>query len=810
MRDYIQSMFVRRLLLLSAVAGAGAFVLGGRLAQLTVVKGSDLREQAEARLVRSQWLPTTRGRILDRKGRVLAQDRPSYDVAVTYASLSATWIDEQSRALAARVAGKRWVDVDKPTREQAIALTRQRLLLHWDEGWSQLARSLGIEPQQLDIARDRILREVQTRQDRIAQQREAKELATLRERGDEPSEQTLAKIARRAAEPIAEKRTSHVVRSRIDDQTAFSIRELASEQVSLDLREVAQAMNLPASDLGAASVLVPVIPGVSVIDTGDREYPLEALDVAISRRAFPLPESSSFDVAVRVDGLASHIIGRLRDRVFGDEFAPDGTLQRAGDKTRRERFLSQIPQLAASVLTPDGIDRGAYREGDRVGDTGVEASMEPMLRGLRGRTSTRVDGGEGDFLAAEPGSDVVLSLDAMLQARVQALLDPSLGLARVQPWHGVRGTPGGPTLAVGEPLYGAAVVLDVATGDLLAAVSTPTFTSTQMRESFAELARDDLRKPLSNRAWGVDYAAGSIVKPIIYVGAVERGLCGVDERIACDGYLIPGQPNILQCLIWKRARATHSAVFGGPLSAEQAIGASCNIYFYTLGRRLGPRGIVDVYREFGVGSTFGLGAGAEFAGHLGMLPATPGGIAPPLEQGDAIQMGIGQGPISWTPLHAASSYAAIAKGELVVPRLILSPARDEPTQGSSRLAAPPEALQQAMAGLWFSINNERGTGHHISTQEGMQEPIFNAPGVRVWGKTGTATAPALLVDPDGEGPLPRQLARDGDHSWFVILAGRDSPRYAIAVVMDYAGSGGKVSGPIANQIVHALIAEGYL
>jgi penicillin-binding protein 2 len=810
MKDYIQSMFVRRLLLLCAVASAGALVLGGRLAQLTVVRGSDLRAQAEARLVRSQWLPTTRGRILDRKGRVLAQDRPSYDVVVSYASLSATWVDEQARLLAARVAGKRWVDVDKPTREQAIALTRQRLLLHWDEGWSHLARSLGIDPTQLDVARDRILREVQARQDRIAQQREAKEIAALREKGDEPDEQTLAKIRRRANEPIAEKRTSHVVRTRIDDQTAFSVRELASEQVSLDLSEVAQAMNLPPTDLGSAGVMVPVIPGVGVLDTGDREYPLEALDVAISRRTFPLPESSSFDAQVRVEGLACHIIGRMRDRVFGDEFADDGTLLRLGDKAKRERFLAQSPQLAAQTLTPDGADRGAYREGDRVGESGVEASLEPYLRGLRGRSSTRVDGVLGDFLPSQPGQDVMLALDAMLQARVQALLDPALGLARVQPWHGVRGAPGGPTLAVGEPLYGAAIVLDVASGDVLAAVSTPTFTSTQMREAFEQLARDDLRKPLSNRAWGVDYAAGSIVKPIVYIGAVERGVCGVEERIACDGFLIPGQPNILQCLIWKRARATHSAVFGGPLSAEQAIGASCNIYFYTLGRRLGPRGIVDVYREFGVGSTFGLGAGAEFAGHLGPLPTSPGAQPAALEQGDAIQMGIGQGPISWTPLHAASSYATLAKGERVHPRLVLSPQRTGALPTPARLTAPAQAQQMALAGLWFSINNERGTGHHLVTQEGMQEPIFNAPGVQVWGKTGTATAPALLVDPDGDGPLPKQLARDGDHSWFVILAGRDTPRYAIAVVMDYAGSGGKVSGPIANQILHALIAEGYL
>ncbi|MCA9306035.1 MAG: hypothetical protein KDA16_05855, partial [Phycisphaerales bacterium] len=71
----------------------------------------------------------------------------------------------------------------------------------------------------------------------------------------------------------------------------------------------------------------------------------------------------------------------------------------------------------------------------------------------------------------------------------------------------------------------------------------------------------------------------------------------------------------------------------------------------------------------------------------------------------------------------------------------------------------------------------------------------------------------LGKDPDGAGPMPRPVRMDrGDHSWLVMLVGPEDglPRYAIAVITEYAGSGSRVSGPIANQIVHALIAEGYL
>jgi cell division protein FtsI/penicillin-binding protein 2 len=116
----------------------------------------------------------------------------------------------------------------------------------------------------------------------------------------------------------------------------------------------------------------------------------------------------------------------------------------------------------------------------------------------------------------------------------------------------------------------------------------------------------------------------------------------------------------------------------------------------------------------------------------------------------------------------------------------------------------------AMDGLRQAVNGPHATGRTLTFND-IPEPIFNAPGVQVWGKTGTATAPPIMgPDPDGPGPATPDVIEEGDHSWFVVLAGRDRPRYAIAVVIDYGGSGGKVSGPIANQIIHALIAEGYL
>jgi cell division protein FtsI/penicillin-binding protein 2 len=129
------------------------------------------------------------------------------------------------------------------------------------------------------------------------------------------------------------------------------------------------------------------------------------------------------------------------------------------------------------------------------------------------------------------------------------------------------------------------------------------------------------------------------------------------------------------------------------------------------------------------------------------------------------------------------------------------------------LGRVPAVVDEALEGLGLSVNAELGGGHHV-TINGEHVPTFDfdPQKVWVWGKTGTAAGSDTL-DPDGrEGPLPPETVV-GDHSWYVVLVGpaaEQRPKYAVAVLMEYAGSGGKVSGPIANQIVRALIAEGYL
>jgi cell division protein FtsI/penicillin-binding protein 2 len=131
-------------------------------------------------------------------------------------------------------------------------------------------------------------------------------------------------------------------------------------------------------------------------------------------------------------------------------------------------------------------------------------------------------------------------------------------------------------------------------------------------------------------------------------------------------------------------------------------------------------------------------------------------------------------------------------------------------QNEKDLLLDQEAVQVALAGLKDSVTKVYGTGSRLRLGVGNEEPTFNIDGVSLWGKTGTAQAgfPYLLKQDS------KTIEIDGlDHAWFLVMAapiGVAKPTIVVAVLVEHGGSGGRVAGPIANQILHALKTEGYL
>jgi cell division protein FtsI/penicillin-binding protein 2 len=807
----IPSMFHRRVLLLSAAVGLAFAPLLLATGRLALVKHEELFKEAEQRLMRRQWTATTRGKILDRKGRVLTVDRPAYGLAIQYDVLSGKWVQSAARRAAIRSHRHDWPDLPVQRQAELVEMYRAQFAAHMARSWTELAQTLNVSEATLNERRDAAVERIARAATRQLNRKRVMELNAAAERGDELTPRLMEEIEKRIARPIAEQTAPVMILPKISDEAGLRLQVAMGDEIELAV----EGEDVP-------RVKVPRFPGMRISDTGDREYPYDVVNVEIDRRSLPTPVRHEDVLKVRVEGVAAHILGRMRSRPYEQ------------DLKKREERIKGDAVFAARVLTDAGVDRGELRDVDPVGDVGIEASQELELRGLRGVRSRRMDTGEEVEMPHVPGRDVMLTIDVNLQARVQAAMQPQVGLAVAQPWHRGPTTPLNPTVPDGTALNGAAVVIDIESGEILAMVSTPSFSRAQLAEDAEQIFEDEVNTPYLDRAIAKSYAAGSIVKPLILAGAAKRGVYQPGMTIACTGHLLPKQPNMYRCWIYKQTEGVlnHTMQLERNLSGKDALEVSCNIFFFTLGQKLGVSGVVETYKMFGVGERFDLGVGLEFSGAMGGGKGDGSGLV----MGDAVQMGIGQGPISWTPLHAANAYATLARGGVAVqPMLVKGVGGSAATEKKQPrdLELPTWALAEAYLGLEASVSGKRGTGNGIQVEPapGPKESFFNAPNVVVWGKTGTATAPDLKVkeavnEVDGEdgnevggrrGETAR-VVRSGDHSWFVVLAGPKvggagsgvKMKYAIAVVMDYAGSGGKVSGPICNQIIHALIAEGYL
>lgn len=793
-RRLIKSMFHRRLLLLLAAFSVGCLGLTAQLGRLTLLEGSERRAAAEARLVRRVWTPTVRGRILDRKDRVLAYDRPSYAVQFHYDVLTGAWAEQQARRYAPRAHSDAWSTLPRAERDALIARYTEIYSRHLDAMWRTLAEQAGVRPEELLARRDAIVRRVEAMHEHVSRTRYLSLMKDRTRAGRPPTEQEEAAIRRRASAPLAEQMGWHAVLSGVEDKAGFELMRRVGQQVPIHT-----AVRVPGANVEVAlEETVEQFPTMRVENSIDRVYPFETVPVDIDLAVLPPPLRKDGRVSIEVRGVATHILGRLRDRVYAE------------DAEARREALRTDAELRARAVTPDGVDRGAYRDKDRVGAAGVEGGREHELRGLRGLRIERIHTGEIVETPPEPGRDVRVTIDAMLQARIQAIMDPRLGLASVQEWHGHADdeSNGGPP-PVGTPLAGAVVVLEIDTGDILALVSTPEGVPEEIRDDpEARRLFEETFQPHVNRAIARPYPPGSIAKIVALNGAVLSGHYRMDEGIVDRGHLLPNRPDVYRDWYFKRYGATRSpAPDYPPVRAAESLMWSNNTFYYTLGQRMGPDRMAECYRMFGVGRAFGLGIGPEWPGAFTLDGSEPTNLT----VDNAILMAIGQGPVTWTPLHAANAYATLARaGVWVEPRLIDDP-RDPQEVRDLRLNRA--AVAESIRGLDLAINNAQGTGHAIGYGEPWgRHDIFDVPGVQVWGKTGTATAPPLVVDPDGDGPEKPRAVRSGDHAWFVVAVGPEGEdvRYVVAVVIDYGGSGGRVAGPICNEVVRALRTEGYL
>lgn len=735
----IPSMFTRRLMLLMGFMALAVTALATQLANLTLVQGNEKLSEAESVLVTRTLVNTRRGTILDRKGRVLAEDQPCLDIALDFNLITESWAYQRARDDAYREHRHLWSELSFNEREQRVKLYIDHYEQKMAALWALVLEAGDISPAELDHRRQTIIERVSTMRAAVWSRM----------------------VERRSRQLNREVELSEVAVPVRAELLPHTILEAVRPEVAHRFSQLTRAM-----------------PGVHVVKSSARVYPLRNVKIELKGEGLPKAmKGLRAPMKIEVGLVAGHALGRMQE--VKAEHLEERPFWRPG----------QDP------------DRGGYLPGDTAGLWGVEEAEESILRGLRGQKIRQRDTEAVRYDDdAKPGGDVKLTLDAMLQARIEAIVHPAYGLTVRQAWHGDELTP------VGVKLNGAVVVMDVDSGDLLSMVSWPPMPDPDRpRPSDSAAPIEEQDTSIYNRAIGVATAPGSTVKPLVYCIAAAAGKISPNRAFDCKGHLLEHDKDSLRCWIYKRFQQGH-----GELGPAEAIARSCNIYFYECGRALNAGPLVKGYQDWGFGQFTGIGLRGESEG---IMPSLDGNNAPgrSLNLQNAIQMGIGQGPIAVPPLQVAAAHAALARGGYYLSPVLMETRRNQQREMDLRL--PPAAVSSALKGMYDSANAAYGTGHHLPGPG--QEPIINCPGVVIRAKTGTASAPTQFLDANNNGKQDEgeKILRQGDHSWFICHVqkpGTERSSFIVCVLVEYGGAGGKVAGPIANQVIWALKAEGYL
>ena len=465
------------------------------------------------------------------------------------------------------------------------------------------------------------------------------------------------------------------------------------------------------------------------------------------------------------------------------------------------------------------IDDG-YLPYERVGRAGIEGLFEAELHGEPGRTKLEVDRQDRvqRILAdvpPEPGDDIVLSIDVELQAAAESYLRQGLIAARK--------TVSEDSGFFYPALTGAAVVMDVRNGDVLAMVSHPTYDPTWMVEglSLAEY-RSVFENPyapgaLNNLAVQGTYSPGSVFKPVTALAGLDAGLISPRAAFHDVGYYrIPDARGCTgRCTFFNADRAAL-----GTLDLSGALTRSSDAYFYKVSDDLywidGPEqwAIQDMARSLGFGSPTGVQLPFEKSGRVpdGDVKQTLFELSPeaynPYDEparwfpGDNINTGIGQGLVAVTPMQLANAYATMANGgTLFSPNIVEAVvSRRAESFGEPVLTFEPRVLDVVDFPAGSAVVREGLSNVTNSRLRGTAAKAFDGydhEGYPVSGKTGTAQAQGLNA------VLRRKKE---DTAVFVAWAPSHDPRYAVAVVMEEAGYGGEAAAPVARRILEAVRA----
>lgn len=406
-------------------------------------------------------------------------------------------------------------------------------------------------------------------------------------------------------------------------------------------------------------------------------------------------------------------------------------------------------------------DKG-YSMNDLVGKDGVEKAFESYLRGTDGRRLITTDEtgkitGELYTREPQPGGTVALTLDIDLQADVEAALAETIS-GMIDKDSNERG--------------GAAAVVSVGTGEVLALASYPTYDLSTFNEDYDELVNDQ-RLPMFNRATQGIYAPGSTFKMVTAVAALESGIITPSSIIQDRGiytYYKDPQP---MCWIYSQTGSTH-----GRINVSQAITDSCNYFFYEVGRLTGIRTLDSYASQFGLGQSTGI----EIGDSSGVLASPEWAESHDQEwtDGQTITAAIGQSYNLFTPLQLANYVATLVGGGDHYQAHLL---KNVKAYDNSRLLYMYDDNPINTVEMSDTTLSAVTRGMHELTVSGSVAYAFENCVVSAGAKTGSA-----------------QVGTDIANGVFVAYAPYENPEIAVAIVIEKGGSG----AALANTAVEII------
>lgn len=397
-----------------------------------------------------------------------------------------------------------------------------------------------------------------------------------------------------------------------------------------------------------------------------------------------------------------------------------------------------------------------------IGQSGLEAAYDDLLRGQDGRVlvNTGFDGAVRRTVPlreAAPGATLVLTVDSALQKELQNALLSQIEVLRTTKAAG----------AGRECRAGAAVVVDVQTGGILAAASVPGFDLNRYRADYAALSAD-AAAPLLDRVCQGLYAPGSAFKPAVAAAALTAGIDPA-ATVNCTGrygFYSGYQPGCLQY------------GHGGPVDLRTALEYSCNIFFYDVGRRLGVDVFSAMARQLGLATP----TGVEITEAQGRLTWSSDEN---YQAGLTLMAAIGQGNTAVTPLQLAAYAATLAN--------------------CGQRPALHFADRTVNAATGETVWQYAPTFTTVSGGEGVFGPIRD--GMKRMARTTRVLreAPVVCAAKTGSPQLADTLPGGGHYVNSVLIgyAPADDPQIAMAVVLEYGG-GGSNAAPILRAVLDAV------